>query len=246
MRPIPGTSRQKLARSRNSCLSWFVTGIFITFEGTEGGGKSTQVKLLAERLKKMNRVVRVLREPGGTPIGEEIRHTLQHSEANRAMTSEAELLLMNASRAQLVREIIRPALAAGEIVLCDRFYDSTTAYQGHGRQLDLKKVEAIVDFAVEGTRPDLTLLLDVPIAVSEARRTSRQTSQPGAETRRDRIEDADRAFFERVQRGFHAIAAREPKRVRLVDATQSVEAVSTKIWDLVAPLVVAEPRTKTK
>src|SRR5688572_3977891 len=96
-------------------------GIFITFEGTEGGGKSTQIQLLAERLRKSGRVPRLLREPGGTPIGEEIRHTLKHSEANHAMTAEAELLLMNASRAQLVREIIRPALAAGETVLCDRF-----------------------------------------------------------------------------------------------------------------------------
>jgi dTMP kinase len=223
-----------------------VTGIFITFEGTEGGGKSTQIKLLAERLKKMNRIVRVLREPGGTPIGEEIRHTLQHSEANQAMTSEAELLLMNASRAQLVREVIRPALSAGEIVLCDRFYDSTTAYQGHGRQLDLKRVETIIDFAVEGTRPDLTLLLDVPIAVSEARRQSRQTEHSGAAPRRDRMEEADRAFFERVQRGFHAIATAEPKRVRLIDATPSVEAVSAKIWEIVAPLVAAEMPTKTK
>ena len=125
-----------------------MTGIFISFEGTEGGGKSTQIQLLAERLKKMGRAVRVLREPGGTSIGEEIRHTLKHSEANHAMTSEAELLLMNASRAQLVREVIRPALAAGEIVLCDRFYDSTTAYQGYGRQLDLAKVREIVDIAV--------------------------------------------------------------------------------------------------
>lgn len=223
-----------------------MTGIFITFEGTEGGGKSTQIKLLAERLKKMNRVVRVLREPGGTPIGEEIRHTLQHSDANQAMTSEAELLLMNASRAQLVREVIRPALAAGEIVLCDRFYDSTTAYQGHGRQLDLKKVAAIIDFAVEQTRPDLTLLLDVPIAVSEARRESRQAGQPGAAPRRDRMEEADRSFFERVHRGFHALAAAEPKRVRSIDATQSIEVVSAKIWETVAPLVGPAAQTKTK
>src|SRR6267378_4164867 len=131
-------------------------GLFITFEGTEGSGKSTQISLLAEHLRAMGRTVRTIREPGGTPIGEEIRHTLKHSEANQAMTSEAELLLMNASRAQLVREVIRPALAAGEIVLCDRFYDSTTAYQGYGRQLDLAKVNAVIEFAVEHTRPDLT------------------------------------------------------------------------------------------
>ena len=112
-------------------------GLFITFEGTEGSGKSTQISLLAERLRELGHTVRTLREPGGTPIGEEIRHTLKHSKDNDAMTPEAELLLMNASRAQLVREVIRPALAAGEIVLCDRFYDSTTAYQGYGRQLDL-------------------------------------------------------------------------------------------------------------
>src|SRR5215475_4567690 len=122
-------------------------GLFITFEGTEGCGKSTQISHLAERLRALGRRVRTLREPGGTPIGEEIRHTLKHSQDNAAMTAEAELLLMNASRAQLVREIIRPALAAGEIVLCDRFYDSTIAYQGYGRGLDLKMVRNIIDVA---------------------------------------------------------------------------------------------------
>ena len=145
---------------------------FITFEGTEGSGKSTQISLLAERLRALGRNVLTLREPGGTPIGEEIRHTLKHSPANHAMTAEAELLLMNASRAQLVREVIRPALAAGEIVLCDRFYDSTTAYQGHGRQLDLQMVEQIIDVAVGDTRPDLTLLFIVPHEISEARRVA--------------------------------------------------------------------------
>jgi len=227
-------------------------GLFITFEGTEGGGKSTQVELLAGRLRSLGWIVRVLREPGGTPIGEEIRHTLKHSEANQAMTSEAELLLMNASRAQLVREVIRPALAAGEVVLCDRFYDSSTAYQGHGRQIDLARVQSIIDFAVADTRPDLTLLLDIPIEVSEARRLSRQAELLGKppagpprhpvklafnEPLRDRIEEADRAFFERVHRGFKAIAAAEPKRVRVIDATQDIGAVEAQIWSLVTPLV---------
>ena len=126
-------------------------GLFITFEGTEGSGKSTQVILLVERLKEWGRNVRLFREPGGTPIGEEIRHTLKHSQANAAMTWESELLLMNASRAQLVREVIRPALQNGDVVVCDRFYDSTTAYQGYGRQLDLNVVKSIIDFAVGDT-----------------------------------------------------------------------------------------------
>jgi dTMP kinase len=229
-----------------------VSGLFITLEGTEGGGKSTQILLLAQRLRDRGRLVRMLREPGGTPIGEEIRHTLKHSEVNHAMTSEAELLLMNASRAQLVREVIRPALAAGEVVLCDRFHDSTTAYQGHGRRLDLKRVQAVIDFAVGDTRPQLTLLLDVPLAVSEARRLSRQAklievpSPAGArdqvplafnEPLRDRMEEADRAFFERVHEGYRAIAAAEPRRVRVIDATRSIQDVSTSIWEAVAPLL---------
>ena len=211
-----------------------MNGRFITFEGTEGGGKSTQIQLLAERLRREGHIVRLLREPGGTPIGEEIRHLLKHSESNRAMSAEAELLLMNASRAQLVREIIRPALAAGELVLSDRFYDSTTAYQGYGRQLDLARVQAIIDFAVGDTRPDLTLLLAVPVAVSEARRQSRHT---GTTPPRDRLEEADRSFFQRVEKGFHAIAAAEPQRVRVVDATRSVTEVSAAIWQLVERLI---------
>src|SRR5665213_1100260 len=115
-------------------------GLFITFEGTEGSGKSTQIQVLAKRLREMGRVVQTLREPGGTPIGEEIRHTLKHSNVNHAMMAETELLLMNASRAQLVREVIRPALNSGEVVLCDRFHDSTVAYQGYGRGLDLSLI----------------------------------------------------------------------------------------------------------
>jgi len=220
-------------------------GLFITLEGTEGGGKTTQIELLARKLRAQGRTVRVLREPGGTPIGEEIRHTLQHSEDNRAMTPHAELLLLNASRAQLVREVIRPALNAREVVLCDRFYDSTIAYQGYGRQLSLQTVSTIIDFAIGETRPDLTLLLMVPVALSEARRLKRQAIGRGkagadsAKTKplRDRMEEADREFFERVETGYQAIAAAEPERVRLLDASQSVEAVSQRIWELVAPLL---------
>ncbi|MFO1512670.1 MAG: dTMP kinase [Verrucomicrobiota bacterium] len=209
-------------------------GLFITFEGTEGSGKSTQVPLLVERLREWGHTVKVFREPGGTPIGEEIRHTLKHSHANAAMTAEAELLLMNASRAQLVREVIRPALAGGQIIVCDRFYDSTTAYQGYGRQLDLQNVRSIIDVAVGNTRPDLTLFLKVPQAVSEERLRSRQATMPFI---RDRMEEADRAFFERVAHGYDAIAEAEPKRVHIINAASTVSEVQSAIWRLVAPLV---------
>jgi len=209
-------------------------GLFITFEGTEGCGKSTQVELLAKQLRTLGHHVRILREPGGTSIGEEIRHTLKHSKNNAAMTSEAELLLMNASRAQLVREIIRPALAAGEIVLCDRFYDSTTAYQGYGRQLDLKMVRHIIDVAVGETKPDLTLLLTVSPEVSAQRRATRQSTLPFI---RDRIEEATADFFARVAKGYEAIAAAEPDRIRVVDATGSLDNVCLKIWQHIQPLL---------
>jgi dTMP kinase len=209
-------------------------GLFITFEGTEGCGKSTQVRLLVERLHDWGRVVRLLREPGGTPIGEEIRHTLKHSKVNDAMTWEAELLLMNASRAQLVREVIRPALAAGEIIVCDRFYDSTTAYQGYGRQLNLDMVRSVIDVAVGETRPDLTLLLHVTPEVSAERLRSRQATMPFV---RDRMEEADRAFFDRVANGYEALAAAEPQRVKVFDANGTVEQVQSAIWQTVAPLV---------
>ncbi|MBA4150126.1 MAG: dTMP kinase [Verrucomicrobia bacterium] len=227
-----------------------MAGILITFEGTEGSGKSTQIARLTRHLQSLGHTVRTLREPGGTPIGEEIRHTLKHSEANYAMTPEAELLLMNASRAQLVREIIRPALQRGEIILCDRFYDSTTAYQGYGRQLDLNHVREIIAFAVGETRPDLTLMLNVPVHVSEKRRHLRQARLlevprrngktgplPFDEKLRDRMEEADRSFFERVEQGYTAIAASEPNRIQVIDATKSKQAVWERIWEAVAPLL---------
>jgi len=183
----------------------------------------------------MGHTVRVLREPGGTPIGEEIRHTLKHSDVNHGMTPETELLLMNASRAQLVREVIRPALGRGVIVLSDRFYDSTTAYQGYGRGLDLELVRQTIACAVGKTRPDLTLLLTVPVEVSEARRLGRLL--PGMENVRDRMEEADRSFFERVEEGYRKLAAAEPDRIKTIDATQAVDLVSQAVWMAVEPLL---------
>ena len=207
-------------------------GLLISFEGTEGGGKSTQVARLAERLRAEGRRVRLVREPGGTPIGEEIRFTLKHSPHNGAMTAEAELLLMNASRAQLVREVIRPALAAGEVVICDRFYDSTVAYQGYGRGLDLGHVNAVIDFAVGETRPQLTLILQVPPAVSQARLAARQASLPVV---RDRIEEADRSYYERVEQGYAALAEAEPERIKVIAAEAPEAAVAAAIWSAVSP-----------
>lgn len=207
-------------------------GVFITFEGTEGCGKSTQVSLLTQKLITLGKRFRTLREPGGTPIGEEIRHTLKHSNANHAMTAETELLLMNASRAQLVREVIRPALANGEIIVCDRFYDSTIAYQGYGRELDLRLVRSIIDAAVGETRPDLTILLWVSPEVSAQRLSKRQSTMPFV---RDRFEEAERDFFDRVAKGYQAIAASEQERVRIVNATGDVAAVEQAVWSLVEP-----------
>jgi len=209
-------------------------GLFISFEGTEGCGKSTQIELLGKTLRVLGHRVHMLREPGGTPVGEEIRHTLKHSKANVAMTPETELLLVNASRAQLVREIIRPALIVGDVVLCDRFYDSTTAYQGHGRGLDLALVKSVIDFAVGDTRPNLTLLLHVPPEVSAERLLSRQSILPFI---RDRMEEGDRNFFARVARGYEAIVAAEPDRVRVVDGIGPIDVVCSRIWEQVQPVL---------
>ena len=200
-----------------------MAGCFITFEGTEGCGKSTHIKKLARRLEAEGHTVRTLREPGGTESGESIRHLLKHGPEE--LTAEAELLLMNASRAQLVREVIRPAIAAGEIVLCDRFYDSTTVYQGTGRGLDAAQVQAVIDFAAGDTRPDLTLLLQIPLKTSEERRARRSET--------DRFEQADRTFFERIEAGYTALAAAEPDRIRVIEADQPLDTVAAAIWRIV-------------
>ena len=201
-----------------------MAGCFITFEGTEGCGKSTHIKKLARRLEAEGHTVRTLREPGGTESGESIRQLLKHGPEE--LTAEAELLLMNASRAQLVREVIRPAIAAGEIVLCDRFYDSTTVYQGTGRGLNAAQVQRVIEFAAGETRPDLTLLLKIPLKISEERWARR------AET--DRFEQADRTFFERIEAGYTALAAAEPDRIRVIQADQPLDSVAATIWHVVS------------
>lgn len=202
-------------------------GLFITFEGTEGCGKSTHVRLLADRLRDLGFEALTLREPGGTPIGEEIRHTLKHSHRNHAMTAETELLLLNASRAQLVNEVIEPALKSGKVVVCDRFLDSTIAYQAYGRGLALSKVLPIVECATHGLTPDLTLLLSVPLATSEARRLARRAREGAV---RDRIEEEDREFFARVEEGFQSIARDHPSRVKVVHSTADPKLVRGIIW----------------
>jgi len=200
-----------------------MAGKLITFEGTEGCGKSTHIHKLTERLQADGHSVRVVREPGGTETGEQIRQLLKHGPEN--LTPETELLLMNASRAQLVREVIAPALEAGEVVLCDRFYDSSTVYQGAGRGLDPAQVRSVIDFAVGETRPDLTILLQIPIETSEKRRANRRGT--------DRFESSNRGFFERIEAGYAALAEAEPNRIRVIDADRPLQVVQKEIWKTV-------------
>jgi len=197
-------------------------GLFITFEGSEGCGKSTQIRRIAAKFRDLGREVITLREPGGTPIGEQIRNLLQYDETASAMTSEAELLLFAASRAQLVREVIRPALERGAIVLCDRFLDSTTVYQGVARALPEGDVASINAFAVGGTLPDLTLLLDLDAA--EGRRRASLRKGPV-----DRMEQEGGEFYEAVRRGYLALANVQPHRFVILDASPSEQDVETAI-----------------
>ena len=201
-------------------------GFLLSFEGSEGCGKSTQIALLRTRLEAAGRSVLVLREPGGTEIGESIRHLLQHAKEGASMTPEAELLLFAASRAQLVREKIRPLLEAGAFVILDRFLDSTTVYQGIARGLPLESVRAINHFAIGGTLPQLTLVLDMDSATAWQR-----IHQSGREL--DRMESQPQSFFEKVRRGYLEVAQAEPARVKIIDASATPEAVHDSIWQII-------------
>lgn len=209
-----------------------MSGIFISFEGSEGCGKSTHFTLLAERLRETGAPVVTAREPGGTVIGEEIRRLLQFSRAGHQLTAESELLLFAASRAQLVREIIAPALGDGKIVLCDRFLDSSAVYQGVARGLNADAVRAINAFAVGATMPDVTLLFDLLPEIARARllRRPRPVGQPV-----DRMESEPPEFYERVRAGYLALAEREPDRFVVLDASLTKEDVAQSVWNIVSP-----------
>lgn len=200
-------------------------GYLITFEGSEGSGKTTQVNRLAERFEKHNFDVLVTREPGGTDIGEEIRRILMHSEVGSKMTPEAELLLFAASRAQLVREVISPAIASGKVVLCDRFLDSTTVYQGVGRRIASEPVTMINKFAVGDLMPDITVILDLPAEVGLERARHRAREMP------DRMEQENIEFYRKVREGYLVLAKALPGRFIVIDASKSIEEVEEAIWE---------------
>ncbi len=202
---------------------------FISFEGSEGCGKSTQIARLAERLTRAGVPLLVTREPGGTPIGEKIRHLLQFAPESVAMTAEAELLLFEASRSQLVREVIQPALARGTVVISDRFADSTTVYQGVARRLDQEMVQHLNSFAVGDCWPDLTFLLDIDPVTARTRMLRRVRPAAGI----DRMEQEPLQFYEDVCLAYRALAARESHRIQRIDAGGSVEEIEEEIWQII-------------
>ena len=209
-------------------------GAFITIDGPDGGGKTTQARRLAAHLADRGVAAHVTREPGGTWLGERIRELLLERTGSAAPTDPlADALLFNAARRQLVREVIRPALEAGTIVVCARFADSTLAYQGHGAGIDLDRLRALAETATDGLDPDLTMVLDVPVEVGLARKA------PGDVTRFEA--EYDLAFHRRVRAGFLAIAEAEPERVAVVDATGDVDTVSGAIAEIVDRRLRSEP-----
>jgi dTMP kinase len=205
----------------------------ITLEGPDGGGKTTQIRLLQAHLEERGYRVLATREPGGTAIGEQIRAML-HDPANAAMLPPAEVLLYQASRAQLVGEVIRPALAAGMLVLCDRYVESTLAYQGYGRGLDLADLRQIAGFATGGLQADLVIYLDLPVEVGLQRRRAAHARESAEWTRMDQqaIE-----FHRRVRAGYLAMAQAEPDRWCVIDARQPVDTVQAEIRIRVQPLL---------
>ncbi|MGA9116130.1 MAG: dTMP kinase [Bacteroidota bacterium] len=200
--------------------------MFITFEGLDFSGKTTQATLLVRRLASDGRVVHFLREPGGTPISERIRDLLLDGRYPE-MGDVTELLLFSAGRSQLVREVIGPALARGEDVVCDRYADSTTAYQGYGRGLDSAAVRAVNALATGGIRPDLTIFVDIPVEEIAPRKAA--AGQPF-----DRMESSGREFYERVRAGYAALVREEPGRIRRVDGMHAVEEVHERIMAILA------------
>ena len=214
-----------------------MSGLFLSFEGGEASGKSIQSKRIAEWLQAQGREVVSVREPGSTPVGERVRDIVLHAK-DIPLAPNAQALLYSTARAQLVRDVIRPALAAGKIVVVDRFYDSTLAYQGYGHGADLDHLRAVTAFAVGDTRPDRTFLLDLPVEVAEGRHAGRK---PGREW--DRFESEARAFHERVRSGYLALARAEPGRITVVPADREVDAIAADIRGAVEGLLPASTLT---
>jgi dTMP kinase len=200
-------------------------GLFVSFEGIEGCGKTTQAKLLRAWLRSRGYRVVLTREPGGTPISEKIRKVLLDSK-NHHMSPLAELLLLQASRAQHLAQVIVPALKAGQVVICDRFADSSTAYQGYGRGMDLEMVSQLNQIAVEGRWPQLTLVFDLPVEQGFARAAGRKRAL-------DRMEKQEKAFHQKVRRGFQKIARQDPLRVKLLDGSQPPDVIQAAVRQLV-------------
>jgi dTMP kinase len=199
-------------------------GSFLTFEGIDGCGKSTQARLLAARLVAGGCEVVETREPGGTVIAEKIR-SLLIDPAHGEMVSECELLLYLAARAQHLREKIMPAVAAGAVVICDRFQDATLAYQGYGRGLSLDTLRSLNTFATGGNDPDFTFIIDVPVEIAFDRMAAMKKRQ-------DRLEAGGEAFFRRIREGYLSLAAAAPGRIQVVDGTASVETVAEQVYSL--------------
>jgi len=199
---------------------------FITFEGPDGSGKTTQIQLLYDALRRKGCRALLVREPGGTEIGDQIRQVL-HDTRNASMLPNAELLLYSASRAQLVGQTIRPALMAGVTVLCDRYAESTLAYQGYGRGLDLQVLRTITDFATGGLRPDLIVYLDID--TQEGLRRRQSSSQTGS-GEWNRMDQQELEFYRRVRSGYLQMAAEEPYRWFILDASRSIADIQACIW----------------
>ena len=198
--------------------------MFITLEGPEGSGKSTQIRRLAKRLEAMGYPVMTTREPGGTSIGDQIRHVLVRME-NKELHPRTEILLFLAARAQLVEQLIKPALQDGKIILCDRYGDSTLAYQGYGHGLDLEQLRQMLDFATDHLKPDLTILMDLDVKTGLMRKK--------AEDEWNRLDAYEVLFHERVRQGYLELANEEPERWRIVDASQGIDAVQEDLFQII-------------
>lgn len=212
-------------------------GIFITFEGMDGSGKTTQMNRLAGRMRAQGRTVLVTAEPGGPPIAQKIRRVILDA-ANPEMSPTAEILLYFASRAQNVDEWIRPALGRGDIVLSDRFTDSSLVYQGVGRGLGAETVMALDRIACRGLKPDLTILVDVDAEASLTRARARNAAEPHPETRMD---DQSMDFHRKVHDAYHALAAAEPGRVKLVDGRRTADEIERAVWEIVSGFLDSKP-----